>query len=135
MTGRWIAPPGSDRAASMASPRTLHIAEEQAMFRIVNERIAAWPEVEALPADRLIMRYCECADPHCFERIFLTAQEYEAIRGDSTRFAVVIGHVFPEAEHVVAAPDGYDVVEKNEDLRGLLERIDPRKGAYPSGDP
>jgi len=78
----------------------------------------------------LIMRYCECADPHCFEPIYLTAQDYEAIRGDSTRFAVVIGHVFPEAEHVVAAPDGYDVVEKNEDLRGLLEGIDPRKGAY-----
>src|SRR3954447_24887510 len=119
----------------MASERTACIARGQSMSRMVNERVAAWPERRALPADMLIMRYCECADPHCFERIFLTAQEYEAIRGDSTRFAVVIGHVFPEAEHVVAAPDGYDVVEKNEDLRGLLERIDPRKGAYPSGDP
>jgi hypothetical protein len=37
---------------------------------------------------------------------------------DSTRFAVVPGHVFPEAEHVVAPPDGYEVVKKNDDLRG-----------------
>ena len=118
----------------MASQRTVHIAEEQAMFRTVNERIAAWPEIQAMPADAAIMRYCECADPHCFERIHLTAQEYGMIRADSTRFCVVIGHVFPEAEHVIAAPDGYDVVEKNDDLRGLLERIDPRNGAYSSGD-
>jgi hypothetical protein len=97
---------------------------------MINERIAAWPEVQAMPAGQAIVRYCECADPHCFERMHLTAQEYEAIRADSTRFAVVIGHVFPEAERVVAAPDGYDVVEKNDDLRDLLEGIDPRRGAY-----
>src|SRR3954451_1748635 len=118
----------------MPSRRVIHIAEGQAMFRAVNERVAAWPERQALPEDMLTMRYCECADPHCFEPIYLTPQEYETIRDDSTRFCVVIGHVFPEAEHVVAAPEGYDVVEKNENLRGILERIDPRKGAYPSGD-
>jgi len=114
----------------MASERTTSIARGQSMFRMVNERVAAWPERRALPTDMLIMRYCECADPHCFEPIYLSAREYEAIRDDSTRFAVVVGHVFPEAEHVVAAPDGYDIVEKNENLRGLLERIDPRRGAY-----
>jgi hypothetical protein len=42
----------------------------------------------------------------------------------------VDGHVFPEAEHVVPEPDGYQIVEKNDDLRELLEGIDPRKGAY-----
>jgi hypothetical protein len=114
----------------MASRRTTRIAREQAMFRAVNERVNAWPERQAVPPDQPIMRYCECADPKCFEPVYLTPQEYEAIRADSTRFAVVDGHVFPEAERVVAEPDGYEVVEKNEDLRGLLERTDPRKGAY-----
>jgi hypothetical protein len=114
----------------MASPRTARIARNQAMFRVVNERITAWPERKAAPATEKLMFYCECAGEKCFDRVYLTAAEYEGIRSDSTRFAVVIGHVYPEAEHVVAAPDGYDVVEKNEDLRGLLERIDPRKGAY-----
>jgi hypothetical protein len=101
------------------------------MFRMVNERITAWPERQAAPASEKLMFYCECADPKCFDRVYLTAPEYEAIRDDSTRFAVVDGHVFPEAERVVAEPDGYAVVEKNDDLRGLLERIDPRNGAYP----
>jgi hypothetical protein len=101
------------------------------MFRMVNERITAWPERQAAPASEKLMFYCECADPKCFDRVYLTAPEYEAIRDDSTRFAVVDGHVFPEAERVVAEPDGYEVVEKNDDLRGLLERIDPRNGAYP----
>ena len=112
------------------TPRTTRIAKNQAMFRAVNERITAWPERQAAPAGDKLMFYCECADQHCFERVYLTAREYEAIRADSTRFAVAHGHVFPEAEHVVAKPDGYEVVEKNEDLRGLLERIDPRRGAY-----
>jgi hypothetical protein len=114
----------------MASPRTVRIAKNQAMFRVVNERVTAWPERQAAPATEKLMFYCECADQKCFERVYLTPPEYEAIRADSTRFAVADGHVFPEAERVVAKPDGYEVVEKNEDLRGLLERIDPRKGAY-----
>jgi hypothetical protein len=112
------------------TPRTTQIAEKQAMFRAVNERVTAWPERRAAPATEKLMFYCECADPKCFDRVYLTPEEYEAIRADSTRFAVVDGHVFPEAERVVAKPDGYEVVEKNEDLRAMLERIDPRKGAY-----
>jgi hypothetical protein len=110
--------------------RTTRIAENQSMFRAVNERVTAWPERQAAPAAEKLMFYCECADPKCFERVHLTAAEYEAIRADSTRFAVVDGHVFPEAEDVVADPDGYEVVEKKEHLRGMLERMDPRKGAY-----
>ena len=101
------------------------------MFRMVNERITAWPERQARPTAERLMFYCECADPTCFERVYLTAAEYEAIRDDSTRFAVAAGHVFPEAERVVAGPDGYAVVEKNPDLRGLLEAIDPRKTPDP----
>jgi hypothetical protein len=114
----------------MASRRTARIARNQSMFRVVNERVAAWPERQAAPVGQKLMFYCECADEKCFERVWLTVPEYEAIRADSTRFAVVVGHVFPEAERVVAEPDGYEVVQKNDDLRGLLERIDPRKGAY-----
>jgi hypothetical protein len=62
-----------------------------------------------------------------FEHVYLTAQEYEAIRADSSRFAVADGHVFPEAERVVAQPDGYEIVEKYNELRGILERTDPRR--------
>src|SRR3712207_9237076 len=101
------------------------------MFRMVNEEITGWPERQAAPARDKLMFYCECGDPKCFERVHLTPQEYEEIRADSSCFAVVEGHVFPEAEDVVAELDGYDVVEKHKDLRGILESRDPRKGAYP----
>ena len=114
----------------MASRRKERIAESQAMFRVVNERVTAWPERQAAPAAEQLMFYCECADEHCFERVYLTAREYEAIRADSSRFAVVEGHVFPEAEDVVAAPHGYEIVETHAELRGTTEHTDPRKGAY-----
>src|SRR5687768_10555211 len=112
----------------MASELTTRIARNQALFRVGNERVTAWPERQAAPATEKQMFYCECADANCLDRVYLTAEEYEGIREDSTRFAVVHGHVFPVAEHVVAESDGYEVVEKNEDLRPLLERMDPRNG-------
>jgi hypothetical protein len=114
----------------MASQRVKRIARNQAMFRVVNEHVTAWPERAAAPANEKLMFYCECADPKCFGRVLLTAAEYEAIRADSTRFVVVPGHVFPEAERIVARLEGYEVVEKHAILRGLLEGIDPRRGAY-----
>lgn len=86
----------------MGSRRTTRIAENQSMFRMVDERVTSWPERQAAPPAERLMFYCECADTKCFEHVFLTAEEYEAIRADSTRFVVVAGHVFPEAERVVA---------------------------------
>ena len=49
----------------MASRRTIAIAQNQAIFRIVNERITAWPERQAAPAAEKLMFYCECADANC----------------------------------------------------------------------
>jgi hypothetical protein len=115
----------------MASRRTTGIADNQSMFRMVNERVTSWPERQAAPSAERLMFYCECADPKCFERVFLTAGEYEAIRAESTHFVVVEGYLFPEAERVVAERNGHQVVEKNDDLRGGLERTDPRNGAHP----
>jgi hypothetical protein len=114
----------------MAGRHEIRIAQNQATFRVVNERITAWPERRAAAASTKLMFYCECGDVRCFERVYLTGAEYEAIRADSSRFAVVAGHVFPEAEDVVATPEGYEIVAKHEDLRAILERTDPRKGAY-----
>jgi hypothetical protein len=115
----------------MASRREVRIAQNQALFRIVNERVTAWPERQAAPPTEKLMFYCECGDEHCYERVYLTPEEYEAIRADSSRFAVVEGHVFPDAEDVVAERNGYDVVEKHKELRDITERTDPRKGADP----
>jgi len=57
----------------------------------------------------------------------LTRPEYEAVRSEPTRFAVLPGHVFSRAERVVEEHDGYLTVEKNEDVRGIVEETDPRR--------
>jgi hypothetical protein len=56
--------------------------------------------------------------------------EYEAIRSDEMRFAVLVGHVMPEVERVVSEHDGrYVVVEKREEVRAIAEdRFGPRVG-------
>ena len=108
--------------------RNARIAENEALFRAINERMTAWPERRAAPATEKLGFYCECGDPTCFERICLTGPEYELVREDPGHFAVVAGHVFPEAERVVEEHEGYVVVQKNEDVRGLVERADPRRG-------
>ncbi len=55
---------------------------------------------------------CECSDAACFERIFLTRPEYEAVRGYSTRFAIAIDHENPEIDQMVSEGGRYSVVQK-----------------------
>jgi hypothetical protein len=57
----------------------------------------------------------------------LTRAEYESVRSEPARFAVLPGHVFSEAERVIEEHDGYLIVEKNEDVRGIVEETDPRR--------
>jgi hypothetical protein len=97
------APPTSDNIAA------LRIARNQALFRSVNDQVSRVSQhFSATP----ITFVCECADPDCIAQINLTHDEYDALRQDSTRFAVKPGHVFPEAEVVVEDHGHYVVVEK-----------------------
>jgi hypothetical protein len=53
--------------------------------------------------------------------------EYEAVRREPTRFAVVPGHERPEIESIVERHPTYHVVEKrDEDARGIARETDPR---------
>jgi hypothetical protein len=55
---------------------------------------------------------CECGDHACTDGITLTVEEYDAVRGHATRFAIVRGHEFEFGERVVSENDGFAVVEK-----------------------
>jgi hypothetical protein len=55
---------------------------------------------------------CECGDHACTDGITLTVDEYDAVRGHATRFAIVRGHEFEFGERVVSVNDGFAVVEK-----------------------
>jgi len=109
--------------------RVARIAENEAAFRVVNERMSEWPEHQQAPGTEPIPFVCECGDLKCFERVFLTMPEYEAVRADSRRFAVTPGHELPDLERVVDRHPGYLVVEKNEAARDIVEATDPRRDA------
>ena len=91
--------------------RQKRIADNETSFRDINERLEdSLRHVRHTPD--LLRFICECGDRGCESSVYLTFEEYEAVRRDSRRFAVVPGHVFPETERVVAGNDRYEVVEK-----------------------
>src|SRR3954451_55785 len=105
--------------------RTRRIAENETLFREVNERVHELDRRFGVPAAFEIV--CECGDDTCFERIAIGRDRYEAVRADGTTFAVVPGHEKPEVERVVDRHDTYYVVAKRstEGARIAAER-DPR---------
>jgi predicted ThiF/HesA family dinucleotide-utilizing enzyme len=99
------------------------VAMNEATFRKVNEAM----EVGQDPAG-LLTFVCECGRLGCSKLIQLTRDEYEAIRQDPRRFAIVDGHEILEAEAIVERHDRYIVVEKAGDPESeIVENTDPRR--------
>lgn len=91
--------------------RQKRIVNSETSFRDINERLkAGLLQVRHTPD--LLEFICECGNRLCEAAVSVTFDEYEAVRGDSRRFLVLPGHVFPEAERVVARNERYEVVEK-----------------------
>jgi hypothetical protein len=108
------------------SSRQERIGLNEAVFREVNERIESLAQSFELGSQPLDL-ICECGDAACVERIHMTHAEFEELRSESHHFAVAPGHVFPEAESVVARRKGYEIVSKDEGIPRLIaERTDPR---------
>ncbi len=73
----------------MNSPRDEQLPGGPRLFRAINERI------RALEGNKLAGEYdfcCECEDETCTGVVRLTAEEYESVRADVSRFAVLPGH-------------------------------------------
>jgi hypothetical protein len=111
------------------SARDERLAGNEALFREVNERVAEVAE-RFVADDTGGSRYdfnCECGDRACAEQIALTMAEYEAVRAEATRFAVVPGHEVPDIERVVERYPTYLVVEKQDaDAEKAARETDPR---------
>jgi hypothetical protein len=104
------------------------IAEVEVLFRAGNERMMEWTEnrERAARGEQLVF-FCECGRRGCKARVRLTGAQYEGVRADARRFVIAPGHEFREAEDVVEEHDGYVVVQKHEDVRALVERLDLRR--------
>jgi hypothetical protein len=103
------------------------LANNEAMFRLANERMADWEEVRV--SEAVEHYFCECADPECREKIALHKSDYEAVRSDSRHFVTVPGHVIPDVETVIETHDGWTVVEKKPEVTEIAQATDPRLDA------
>ncbi len=108
----------------MDEKKQARVAESESTFRDVNERIQMsheqWGGAE--PQEFL----CECGELGCTERTELTLEEYEAIRADPARFAILPGHQISSVERVVEEHDRFWVVEKIGSAGEVAEARDPR---------
>src|SRR5437763_9139340 len=95
----------------MTTPRQERIARNEVRFRDINERLEqGLRQVPERP--ELLEFVCECGERSCEQHVAMTLSEYEIVRRDSRRFAVVPGHVSPDTERVLERKDRYEVVEK-----------------------
>lgn len=102
-------------------------AQNEAVFREVNERIEVLHRRFARGEEEPLQIVCECDRVDCAERIEVTIEKYERVRGDGTCFFVVPGHEDGTVEDVVDTGGGYLVVRKRpgEPAR-VAEETNPR---------
>jgi hypothetical protein len=117
---------GDGSALDASDVRGDRAARNEALFRRVNERVEEVNKAfESILGDADF--FCECADVECMEKIRMTLVEYEALRAESTHFAVKPAHVLPEDERVVDERVGYIVVEKVGRAGERAAELDPRE--------
>jgi hypothetical protein len=104
--------------------RQARVGENEALFREVNETVAAAAESvgTADPIDFL----CECGQGWCAEGIFLTREEYEQVRAHAHQFLIKPDHNRPAIEHVIERYGRYWVVEKFGEAAETADETDPR---------
>jgi predicted ThiF/HesA family dinucleotide-utilizing enzyme len=99
------------------------VAMNEATFRKVNEGMEAGQD----PAG-LLTFVCECGRLGCNQLVQLTRAEYEGVRANPRRFAIVDGHEILEVEDVVDRTERYTMVEKHGTPEAeVVENTDPRR--------
>ena len=110
----------------MDGERQLRVAENECIFREVNEQVTkALPN--AFDAANDHMRFvCECASETCTTLIEMTRNEYEAVRANGRRFAIAPGHTESGVELTVHENERFEVVEKLNAAAAVAEARNPR---------
>jgi hypothetical protein len=109
----------------MSDERDRRLAFNEALIREVNEVVEGLSEGWFEPGEPIEFR-CECADPGCEQRIFLTRDDYLRVRSSPTWFAIVPGHEAPDIERVVGTVGDAHIVEKLGVGREIAEQTDRR---------
>ena len=113
---------GTAEAEHRVSERDRRLVRNEILFRRLNERVAS------AEAGRIELElFCECSDRECLQMLRIDGAEYEWLRQNPLRFAVLPGHEAPSVEDVVERHHGFVVVEKHAETRGDAEAADPRQ--------
>jgi hypothetical protein len=105
--------------------REERIAKNEISFRQINERLSRG--LQQVPDNPALLEFiCECGHQTCDQHVQLSLSEYEQVRRDSRRFAVLPGHIIPDVESLVASNERFDVVEKQGEAIDLADAEDPR---------
>jgi hypothetical protein len=98
-------------------------ARNEALMRTVNDRIAVIAEeaVWSSPGE-LFDFQCECGKIRgCEARMLMTLGEYERVRSQRDRFAVLPGHENNAIEDLVERDDRFVVVDKRDAFEPFVE--------------
>jgi hypothetical protein len=110
----------------VSDDRARRVGLNEAIFRQVNEQIRDLNRDFGVKQGTLAV-ICECGHSDCTERLELSVQEYERIRGDARHYLIAKGHEIPSVETVVEQNESYDVVQKDEGEPAELSKwLDPR---------
>lgn len=109
--------------------RAHKLAANQSRFRRTNERLERAAYSHRFEATDRLPFLCECADPGCFEAVWLSIAEYEQVRAHPSRFVLVAGHEEAEAAHerIIEAENGYAIVEKTGRAGAEAARLHERR--------
>jgi hypothetical protein len=94
--------------------RSARVAENELLFRHVNEQIRTLDARLGASGGDLQDFLCECGDPQCTDRVPLTVEEYERIHTDPITFVIVHGHENPRVETVIDRHERFSIIRKNE---------------------
>jgi len=100
--------------------RERRIAENEARFREINERLAR--DLGALPGDGEIVAFvCECGMVDCADAVQLTIDEYRRVRQDPMMFVTLPGHEIPDVEDVASSSERFVVVRKHAEASPIVD--------------
>jgi hypothetical protein len=107
------------------SEREERVARNESIARNINEGIE---EAKAsTSSEGYIRMLCECGGAECDRLVAITVGEYEDVRRDPRRFAVVADHIVPDVELVVSRTERFTVVQKREGPPAeVAKELDPR---------
>jgi len=99
---------GSARFELVGSEQTIN--ESSVLCRSVNERIRDLERTWTAEHDFI----CECADYGCTHVMRMDGLEFDTMRSDLERFAVLPGHELPDSDEVLIRTDRYLLVQPAE---------------------